>query len=188
VREKGLGALIPPRTADGMAEDKRLSLAAMAGAEAVKVRPHILLCSVCQYGGGTRPPFPEDNLPELLQHMFRNKELKIELAPHADWMMCAPCPFRAPALNACVNNKGAGGLSNQMRDLRVLQKLGLVFGSVMNARALYRLLFERIPGTCAICRLDHAGASVWHTGCGTQTEDVENYEKGKALLLSILKE
>ena len=39
--------------------------------------------------------------------------------------MCAPCPSRAAKCNGCVNNKGSGGLPNQMRDLRVLQKLGL---------------------------------------------------------------
>lgn len=186
-REKGIGAIIPPRPEADMKADKERSLAAMRGDDPVKVRPHILLCSVCQYGAGTRPPYPEDNLPELLEMVFRKPDTRIMLAPHADWMMCAPCPFRAADSNACVHNRGSGGLPNQMRDLRVLQKLGLTYGATLAARDLYRLIFERIPGTFAICRLDHAAASVWHTGCGTEPADAPNYEKGKKLLADLMK-
>lgn len=183
---RGIDAIIPPRTAEELAKEKAESLAAMYRAEAVAVRPHILLCAVCQYGGGTRPPYPEDNLPELLQWILREPETKITLAPHADWMMCAPCPYRQPGLNACVNNHGAGGLSNEMRDLRVLQKLGLTYGTTLPARELYRLIFTRITGTLEVCGLDHAGPSVWYTGCGAATENSEAFEVGRKQLAAEL--
>lgn len=183
---RGIDTLIPVRTKRAMQADKQRSIADMERAGAVDVRPHILLCSLCQYGAGTRPPFAEDNLPELVQMILKKPDIRIRLAPHADWMMCAPCPYRVAATNACVNNKGSGGLPNQMRDLRVLQKLGLTFGSILPARELYRRIFKRIPGTLAICRIEPGRPSVWWTGCGAATMDSENYAKGRKQLMKLL--
>lgn len=183
-REKGIDAIIPPRIEQDMRRDKEESLDAMHKVEAKSARPHILLCSVCQYGRGTRPPYPEDNLPELVELALEEPDTLITLAPHADWMMCAPCPYRSSELNACVNNKGSGGLPNQMRDLRVLHRLGLTYGSTLKARDLYKLIFERISGTLEICRIEHSRPSVWWTGCGAATADSEDYEEGKKLLIA----
>lgn len=185
-RAKGIEAIIPPRDDDEMKVQKQESLEAMYSAETIKVRPHILLCSVCQYGAGTRPPYPPDNLPELIELILKEPDTPITIVPHADWMMCAPCPNRAPALNGCVNNKGSGGLPNQLRDLRVLKKLGLTFGSTLKARDLYKLIFERIPGTLEICRIDHSKPSVWYSGCGAATVDREDYDKGRQMLMGEL--
>ena len=148
-REKGITAIIPRRSAEELEREKRESLGAMYEAKktGIRSRPHILVCAVCQFGGGTRPPFKPDNLPELIQLIRREPDTMITMAECADWMMCAPCPNRAPELNACVNVKGSGGLTNQLRDLRTLQKLGLTYGSTMNARELYKLIFERTVGT-----------------------------------------
>ena len=185
-REKGIEAIIPPRTKGDMKVDKEGSLAAMYSAEAIKVRPHILLCAVCQYGSGIRPPFPEDNLPELIELILKEPDTLITMAPYADWMICAPCPCRAPALNGCVNNKGSGGLLNQLRDLRVLQKLGLTYGSTLQARDLYKLIFTRIAGTLEICRIEHSKPSVWWTGCGAATTTSQCYDKGRQMLIDEL--
>lgn len=183
---RGIAALIPLRPAREMTADKNQSLAEMASVGAVDVRPHILLCSLCQYGAGTRAPFAEDNLPELVQMILKKPDIRIRMAPHADWMMCAPCPYREAGANACVNNKGSGGLPNQMRDLRVLQKLGLTFGSILPARELYRRIFKRIPGTLEICRIEPGRPSVWWTGCGAAEADSPNFAKGRKLLMKLL--
>ena len=185
-REKGIEAIIPPRDDNEMKKQKQESLEAMYKAEAISVRPHILLCAVCQYGSGTRPPYPEDNLPELIELILKEPDTLITMVPCADWMMCAPCPCRAPELNACVNNKGSGGLPNQMRDLRVLQKLGLTYGSTLKAKDLYKLIFERIPGTLEICRLEHSRPSVWWSGCGAATTNSESYDKGRRMLMQVM--
>lgn len=185
-RAKGIEAIIPPRDPATMRKEKEASLAAMAHAGPVPVRPHILACSVCQYGNGVRPPFAEDNLPELVERMLADPDVRITLAPHADWAMCAPCPYREPGLNACVNNRGSGGLPNQLRDLLVLEKLGLAYGSTVNARALYRLLLDRIRGTLELCRIEHARPSVWWTGCGAAETDSEAFARGRAQLLAAL--
>jgi hypothetical protein len=186
---QGIAALIPPRSEQEMAEEKEKSLQALCAAQEVTVRPHILLCAVCQYGGGTRPPYPADNLPELIELIVtKNPDVQIKLARQADWMMCAPCPQRVPKLNACVNVLGSGGLSNEKRDLDMLQKLGLQFGSSMKARELFRLIFERIPTTKEICGRDNTAPSVWWDPCGesNRTQGQPNYETGKALLMEKL--
>ncbi|MHB0936877.1 MAG: hypothetical protein ACYDCO_19185 [Armatimonadota bacterium] len=184
-RDKGLDALFLPRPLEEMQREKQASLAAMQGAEAIRVRPHILLCGVCQYGQGIRPPYPEDNLPELFQLFLQEPDRRITLAPGADWMMCAPCPYRTDEGN-CVIHQGICGLANQLRDLRTLRKLGLSFGDTLPARDLFRLIFERIPGTLAICKLDHRAPSVWGDPCGKETQDVEAYEQGKQQLKAAL--
>ena len=178
--------MIPVRSAPEMGADKKRSISDMEKAQPIDVRPHILLCSLCQYGAGTRPPFAEDNLPELVQMILKKPDIRIRMAPHADWMMCAPCPYRVAATRACVNNKGSGGLPNQMRDLRVLQKLGLTFGSILPARELYRRIFKRIPGTLEICRIEPGRPSVWWTGCGAAEADSPNFAKGRKQLMKLL--
>jgi hypothetical protein len=135
------------------------------------------------------PPYAEDNLPELLDLILHeNPEVLIRMARQADWMMCAPCPHRAPKLNACVNVLGSGGLSNEKRDLDMLQILGLEFGSAMKARDLLRLIFEKIPTTQAVCRRDHGRPSVWWDGCGEYNLKKGNvsYAKGRRELMKKL--
>jgi hypothetical protein len=187
--KQGLATIIPPRSETEMAGEKEKSLRALATAKEVTIRPHILLCSVCQYGGGTRPPFKPDNLPELLDLILhKNPDVSIKLARQADWMMCAPCPSRVPQLNACANVLGSGGLSNEKRDLDMLQILGLEFGSTMPARALFRLIFQKIPSTQAVCKRDHLSPSVWWDGCGESNAKAgnANYEKGRRELIEKL--
>lgn len=187
-RARGIEVIIPVRLESEMARDKEESLKAMYEADSVTIRPHILLCAVCQYGGGTRPPFKPDNLPELIQHILQNPETLITMAESADWMMCAPCPNRVPELNACVNVLGSGGLSNQKRDLDMLQILGLRYGSTMEARNLYRLIFDRIPSTQAVCRRDNNCPSVWWDNCAEDNRQGgnTNYEKGRKELTAEL--
>jgi hypothetical protein len=187
---QGVNALIPPRTEQEMAAEKQKSIAALNAATVVTVRPHILLCSVCQYGDGIRPPFKEDNLPELLDLILhRNPDILIQMAPGADWMMCAPCPTRVPALNCCSHVLGSGELSSQKRDLDTLQKLGLKFGSTMKARELFRLIFERITtshGVPEICLKYNSVPSIWWDECAEHLyrgNPRAKYEQGRRELL-----
>jgi hypothetical protein len=189
--QQGIAAIVPPRSKEELAKEKEASLKALYSAKEVTIRPHILLCAVCQYGGGVRPPFKEDNLPELLDMVLhKNPDVLVTMARGADWMMCAPCPNRAPKLNACVNVLGAGGLSNEKRDLDMLQMLGLQFGSTMKARELFRLIFERIPTTRDVCKREgNCCPSVWWDPCGESNVKQGNasYEKGRKELMEKLK-
>ena len=170
-----------------MVREKATSLAAMEAAGEIRIRPHLLLCAVCQYGGGERPPFKPDNLPELLHMILTEKrDVPVRLVRQADWLMCAPCPHRVPGMNACANVQGSGGLSNEKRDLDVLQQLGLHFGDVMKAGDLYRLIFARIATTMTTCsRAGNPPTSPWwDRSCGDSDPATRHtlYEKGRAEL------
>jgi len=189
-QKKGIGAIVPPRPDAEMALDKERSLKDMYAADAVAIRPHILLCAVAQYGGGVRPPFKPDNLPEFIQHILKRPDTLVTLATGADWMMCGPCPSRVPNLSACVCGRiGSGGLYNEAKDLNTLQVLGLTSGTTMPARDLYRLIFERIPSVAGVCALagSHPGTSVWRDGCGAKADPCPNYAKGRVMLMERLK-
>lgn len=177
--------LIVPRTKEERAEAKRSSLEMMYRAEAISVRPHILMCAVCQYGGRIRPPLETDNLPEMIQFILKNRNAKIKIAEAADWMMCAPCPSMSK-FNTCLNIKGHGGLANQLRDVRVLQKLGFSYGDVINAQELYLRILEHIPSSSVICGSISTGVkepSVWDDECGHLSEGSPDYVKGRELLI-----
>jgi hypothetical protein len=185
-RDGGINAIIPPRSQEEMERDKADSLKGLRPGGVIKIRPHILLCAVAQYGGGIRPPFKPDNLPEMIQHILKNPDTPITIVPGADRMMCAPCPSRAGRFNACVCGAiGSGGLYNEMKDLNVLQALGLKFGATMKAKSLYRLIFRRIPKTTGICALDIgiAPLSIWRDGCGIHPKPCIGYEKGRKMLM-----
>ena len=191
--EKGINALIAPRTEDEMAREKEKSIQALNSTDVVTVRPHILVCAVCQYGDEVRPPYKEDNLPELLELILkRNPDILIKMARGADWMMCAPCPGRIPELNSCSHVWGSGELDSQKRDLDVLQKLGMQFGDTMKARELYRLIFERITtkhGIPEVCLKYNSQPSVWWDECAGhlyQANPKAKYEKGKRELIEKL--
>ena len=189
---KGIDALISPRAEAEMAQEKKKSIEALNSASVVTVRPHILVCAVCQYGGGTRPPFKPDNLPELMDIIInRNPDLLIKMAPGADWMMCAPCPNRNTALSTCTHVWGNGELDSQLRDLNLLQQIGLQYGSTMKARDLYRLIFERLAvthGKPDICLKYNTQPSVWWDECsGHLYHGKAAYDKGKRELMEKLK-
>jgi hypothetical protein len=172
-----------------MEAEKQRSLAAMRSAAEVTVRPHILMCAVCQYGGGVRPPFKPDNLPELLEMILTiRRDVRIKFARSADWMMCAPCPNRSAKHNACVNTLGSGGLSNEKRDLDMLRILGMHFGDSMKAKELLRLILEKIPSTQEVCRREQPCPCVWWDGCGesNRKEANQKYQKGREELLAKL--
>ncbi len=188
----GIAGLVPPRDTEERAREKARSLAALEQADEVTVRPHLLMCCVCQYGAGVRPPLDADNLPELLQIVLSGgRSVRIRLAPGADWMMCAPCPYRVPELNACVNVAGSGGLSNEKRDLDLLQKLGLRYGDSMPAREIFLLLLERVPSTAPICARSNPRPSVWWDPCGERDCDNprgnKHYRSGRRALLRRLR-
>lgn len=181
---KTKNTLIKPRTKEERAKEKEESLKAMKETDAIAVRPHILLCAICQYGLGERPPFETDNLPEMLQFILKNSNAKIRIADAADWMMCAPCPSRNKH-GACYNVKGRAGLTSQLRDVRVLQQLELSYGDEINAQELYRLILKRIPSSALICGSISQGVkdpSVWDDECGHHTESLPEYIKGRELL------
>jgi len=163
---KSIEILIPPRDKEEMKIEKEKSLEIMYKNKVIRVRPHLLLCAVCQYGGGIRPPFKEDNLPEMIQFLIKNPNIKIHLVSKADWMICAPCPYYNKQYNDCIGNMGRCSLYCDLKDLNVLQRLGLKYGVIMNARKLYYMIFEKIPTVAGVCAIENLSfAWLWHNAC-----------------------
>jgi hypothetical protein len=182
LRETMLERVFAAREEVEMAEDKATTLTEMLEDGPVRIRPHILLCAVAQYGRGIRPPFDEDNLPELLQLILKEPDAEIELTGGADAMMCAPCPCRCPDRGICIGpgHIHSGGLMNELKDLRILQILGLVFGDTLPAKELYTRIFTRIPTTVGSCAIEQAvpELSAWWDPC-----PCGGYERGRRELM-----
>ena len=71
-----------------------------------------------------------------------------------------------------------------MKDLEVLQALGLTYGTVMAARAIFKLILERIPqarGCCALTKVDVPEYSVWRDGCSSAVGPT-GYDRGRVML------
>ncbi|NPV48269.1 MAG: hypothetical protein HPY69_15090 [Armatimonadetes bacterium] len=189
--QRGIEGLIPPRDAAECAREKQASVAEMEREKELRIRPHVIMCAVCNYGAadGAPEPLAADNIVEFIRIVRRNPRVPVKLVPGADWMICAPCPQRVPGLNACVNVAGSGGLSNEKRDLDLLQLLDLTYGATLPGRELLLRIFDRVPSTQPICRRDSPRLSVWWDGCGESNRGQGNpgYARGRALLLAELR-
>jgi hypothetical protein len=65
-------------------------------------------------------------------------------------MICPPCHGYDPAGDRCIAGVGMA-LRDELKDLDVLQRLGMAYGDRLPARELFARLYERIPSTRVIC-------------------------------------
>jgi hypothetical protein len=111
-----------------------------------------LLGTVCVLGGAECPLFEHGEAEEILDRVRRDPTLTIRLESHADEIPHYEC------LDAGHYSRlDPEQVLNRKRDLDVLQRLGLVPGSVRRARYLYTLLLERIETPDGICAYDTPG-------------------------------
>ena len=94
-------------------------------------------------------------------------------------------------LNACVHCEEYCGLINELKDLRVLQKIGLKYGDTIKAKNLYKLIFEKIKTTNEVCALEgiFTSVSVWRDPCGAEMEkgkENQSYKKGRMMLMDLI--
>ncbi len=107
------------------------------------------MCLACWYAGGTgASPRPEDTLYEIHQRIRRDPEVLVTLVEGC-CEACNCCDGFHPATTRCVH--GGGLIRDYKKDLDVFQKLGLLPGATMPARAFLELLFERVHSTTEIC-------------------------------------
>jgi len=177
---QGLTVLIPPRTACLMETEKRKSVQDMYRKKALAIRPHVIMCAVGHYGKGDAVGNKEHNAMEFIDIIRKKPDIPVQLKRGADWMVCAPCPYRVVDMNACINVNGSGGLNNEWRDLRVLQKIGLQYGAILPARRLMNLILNLIPSTDDICRKHNPTHSAWWDPCSEREE--QDYRTGRAML------
>lgn len=182
--ERGLRLPLPdPQTASEAAAAKAASVAEIAAADRLYLRPHHLMCMVCHHGSDSPGPLQLDNLWEPLERIRQNPEIEITLV-EGDCMVCPPCHYGyEPRSGACV---AACGLRDRRKDLDVLQLLDLLPGATMKARDLYALYLERIPHAAIICYYVEPGTTIaeWQP-CGTAKAGV--YEQGLARLAEKLR-
>ncbi len=149
-RALGLEAIIPGRSAAGRACAKEESVCEMYAAAHLRIRPHHLMCMSCFYGGREQiEPIDEDNLYEAIDVIQQRPEIEIELIC-GPCMICPPCDGYHPASGLCIADIGMA-LRDELKDLDVLQRLGLEYGDVLPARELLARLYERIPSTRLVC-------------------------------------
>ncbi len=149
-RALGLEAIIPGRCVQDRTQAKEASVEAMYHAETLQIRPHHLMCMSCFYGGRKElAPIEEDNLYEAIDIMQRNPQIPVELVC-GPCMICPPCHGYDPATGQCTADVGMA-LRDELKDLDVLQRLGLEYGDVLPAQALMARLYKGIASTRAVC-------------------------------------
>ena len=142
---KGIWAMIRPRTREDMKKAKeRSAKQIMEKADRLYMRPLHALCLLC------RPTkdnvLIEDNLIEMMRRMEENPEIPVTLVEgccHA----CDPCNEYHEGEHLCYHTH----IKNSLRDLMVLERLGLAPGATLPARKLYKLIYERIGSLKEIC-------------------------------------
>lgn len=148
-REMGERAVVPIRDKQEEAQYKIDSVRVIYGAGTLKIRPHHLMCMTCFYGRQTFEPIPEDNLYEAIDIIQKPPEIPIELVC-GPCMICPPCYNYRPDSGHCVSPFGMA-LRDELKDLDVLQILGLKYGDILPARELYTRLYDKIHSQTQIC-------------------------------------
>ena len=142
---KGLWAIFQPRSRAEMAEAKRTSAAHIVEkADRLYIRPNHALCILCTRN--KTAPLMEDNLVELRRRMEENPDIPVTLCEGC-CMVCDPCNIYHRGEHLCY----AAHPKNVLRDLRMLEVLGLAPGATLPARELYRRIFARIKSLKDIC-------------------------------------
>ena len=148
-RAMGLQAVIPARDKKEQEQFKVDSAKLMYESGTLRIRPHHLMCMTCFYGGQKFAPIAEDNLFEAIHIIQANPDIPIELV-RGPCMICPPCHLYCPSSNRCISPH-AMALRDELKDLDVLQILGLKYGDVLNARELYTRLYDKVHSTAPIC-------------------------------------
>ena len=157
-RSLGIRSIVYQRDPEDEARYKVSSTKLMYDGKKLQIRPHHLMCMSCFYGlrkfappkkNLQFAPIREDNLYEAIEIMDRNPEIPVELVC-GTCMICPPCYNYDKATKRCVCPTGMS-IRDELKDLDVLQRLGLNYGDVMPAWKLYELLYEKVPSTKSIC-------------------------------------
>ncbi len=166
-------SLLSIRSKEELRRAKTESCEKIAQADRLFVRPHHLMCLMCHYGlGDIENPLDVDNLHEILVKMRQNPDIPVTLSEGC-CMVCDPCPAYYPDKHICAWIY----TRDQLKDLRVLQKLGLKPGDTVKARELMELLADRIRTSAEICGPDVfvRESYIWAPCSGAETG---RYEKG----------
>ncbi len=142
---KGIWAMVRPRTSGEMTAAKKKSADfIMKKADRLFIRPNHLLCILC-----TRhidEPLVQDNLIELRKRMEQEPDIPVTITEGC-CMVCDSCNVYHPGEHLCCH----AHFKNTLRDLMILEKLGVAPGTTMPARDLYSLIYRKIEKLKEIC-------------------------------------
>ena len=142
---KGIWAMLRPRTREDMAEAKRKSAEhVLKKADRLYMRPHHALCLLCR--PDKSKPLVEDNLIEMLRRMEADPGILVTLSEGC-CMVCDPCNEYHAGEHLCYHTH----IKDHLRDLMMLERLGLPPGATVPARELYQRIYERIDSLKDIC-------------------------------------
>jgi len=144
---QGIWAMLRPRTREDMAKAKDKSAKFILNkADRLYMRPLHALCLFCRED--MTNPIVEDNLIEMLKRMEADPNIPVTLTEGC-CMACDPCNEYHAGENLCYHTH----IKNSLRDLMVLERLGLPPGATLPARELYQRIYDRIGSLKEILRL-----------------------------------
>lgn len=138
----------------------------MSGFNCLDVRPHQLMCLICR-GDGVGD---DAGLAALRDAVRAEPDRPLRLRCRCSGVYRYQNP-------GCDDNTPEGTLFNELRDLAVLQRLGLVPGDTRPARELLGRVIDRVTTTEGICGSGAGVASAWR-GCPRASTGA--YEAGRA--------
>jgi hypothetical protein len=144
-----------------MREAKRLSACHVRKeAGRLYIRPNHLLCILCT--AHVKKPLIEDNLVELRRRMWKDPEIPVTLTEGC-CMVCDACNIYNPREHICYK----GHVKSSLRDLMMLERLGLAPGATLSARALWRRIYDRLDSLKDVCGWgDGSNTAPYWSPCG----------------------
>lgn len=175
---KGLKALCNVRSEKAMACSKAESCKALTQAQAVQVRSHHFLCTICFVGGTyADAPIPEDNLYELWDKIKQNPDLPVTVIEGpGECIICPPCYAFNPDNGLCFYSCS---LRDRKKDLDVFAKLGIEPGETLPAREILRRIYITIKNVNGLCRFEERRGFEWRN---CRTHPWGTFEKGMAIV------
>lgn len=167
-KSTGVWAMMRARTRSEMDRAKVESARVIAEADRLYIRPQHLLCILCT--ADKQEPLVEDNLVELRLRMKQEPDIPVTVTEGC-CMVCDCCEVYDPDEHICYWHH----IKNQLRDLNILQKLGLEPGATLPARELYKLVYERIGSLAEVCGWGDGSetAPFWAPCTGWQGQTME---------------
>lgn len=165
---KGIWSILRPRTRDDMNAAKAASAKLIDNADRLFIRPNHLLCILCR--ADAQEPLIEDNLVEVRKRMERDPGVLVTLTEGC-CMVCDPCNIYHQGENLCYGTH----IKDQLRDLNILERLGLKPGATLSARELYGRVYARIGSLRDICAWgdELATAPFWSPCGGWRSDSLE---------------
>lgn len=142
---QGIWAMLRARTRKDMKGAKdRSAKFLMEKADRLYMRPQHALCILCRMDADK--PLIEDNLIEMRRRMEADPNIPVTLVEGC-CQVCDACNEYHPGEHICYHTH----VKNNLRDLMILERLGLPPGATLPAHKLYEMIYKRIRSLKEIC-------------------------------------